>query len=157
MSSTNRIPLVLGLVGAFFLVKNFVEDEIENYDNNLGVKPRGFRPQWRIADPLAVTMEIDIDIRNDNRIGGQVLGFDGFITWGKDGAKLGALTVQPFDLRANGHINESTWVVRVPLLGVSQEVREQIQAGNWAQLPWLDGRLRTSYGPVTIKNALIRL
>lgn len=149
--------MLLGLLGAFFIAKKFITQEVEDYANGLGFKVKGFRPSWKLSDPLAVKLEIDIDIRNDNNIGGQVLGFDGWITWGEDGAKLGDLDVDPFDLQANGHINKTTWEVRVPLLTVGADVQAQIAEGNWQQLPWLDGELLTSYGGVGIKQGMIKL
>jgi hypothetical protein len=156
-SIKNRIPLLLGLLGAGFIAYKFVKDETENYENNLGVTVKGFKPKWKITDPLNLFLYVDVDIRNDNHIGGQVLGFDGHITWGKDGAKLGALSVQPFDLKANGTVNKTTWVVKINLLNAPQGVVSQAKSGEWSQLPWMDGDLQTSYGKVTIKDPMIQL
>lgn len=153
----NRLPLILGLLGAGFVAYKFLHEEVENYENGLGVTIKGFKPKWSLSDPLNLYLNIDIDIRNDNHIGGQVLGFDGFITWGKDGAKLGALTVNPFDLRANGHVNKSTWIVKIGLLSAPQAVVTQAQSGDWSQLPWLDGDIKTSYGKVTVKDPMVKL
>ncbi len=150
--SNSRLPLLLGLVGGFFLVKNFITEEIENYENNLGVTFKGFRPKWTIIKPLTITLEIDVDIRNDNVLGGQVLGSSMYLTWGKDGPKIVDIGVQPFNLQGNGAINKSTWLVDVQLLSFALEVQEQIKAGTWKQLPYVHGDLKTSYGKVSMEG-----
>lgn len=156
----NILWWLLGGVAALFAFGGF-NRLIEDFQNNIGftiIKVKiGFSGSiisvFNINIPSALRFTIQSEIRNANPVGGQVLGFNGRITYGKGGPLLATVTNTGFDLPPN-QTTKADFYTDVSFLSMPQSVREivaQVRTGQIKNV-FVVGTLSTSYGNVQIEN-----
>lgn len=153
-SRSNTVPIVFGLLGlGYFLYKEVVPQLVEDYANNIGVTFRKVRIKWAgLTQPTSFNFLFDLDVRNDNAIGGQVKGFIGKLLLGRtDGYDLGNLNIAPFNLAANT-TTEVEVALQIDLLVAGPQIYEAIKAEDYFKKLWIIGKLDTTFGMVDIKQ-----
>lgn len=153
-SSRNSLPLIFGFLGlGYFLFKEVVPQLVEDYANNIGVTFRKVRIKWAgLTKPTTFNFNFELDVRNDNALGGQVKGFAGKLLLGKqNGYNLGNLNIAPFNLAANA-TTEVDVVLQLDLLIAGPQIYEAIKAEDYFKKLWIIGILDTSFGPVDIEQ-----
>lgn len=169
----DRRLVTAGLIGAGVLIAVFGQRLFtklaENYANGVGVTIKKVRVKFsgsvlsftipftdiKINIPKNVTWLLDTQIRNDNPIGGKILGFDGEIRYGagQDGVDIAPLTAPQFQLPARGtvtptiEINQDIWTAPGTVKQIVSKIRDQVY-----KKVFIVGDLRTSFGKVGISQ-----
>lgn len=156
----NGLMWLLGALAALFALGGF-ERLVEHFDNNIGFTVKKVRLGFSgtlinifgLNIPSNLRFTIQTEIRNANPVGGQVLGFNGRITYGKDGPLLATINNGGFALPPNA-VTPADFYADVSFLSMPQSVRElvaQIRAGQVKNV-FVVGTLSTNYGNVDIEN-----
>lgn len=138
---------------------------VENYKNGIGVSVKKVRFKFTgslikfslfgfdINIPKYATWLVDAQIRNDNAIGGQVQGFDGYLMYGAPpgGVNIAPLKANPFNLAGNSTVTTTIQIdqdlTSLPL--TAKGIVAKIRSGEYKKV-FIAGSLRTSYGNVKI-------
>lgn len=156
--------LLTGAVLAF-VAYQVASKFVENYENGIGVSIKKVRFKFtgslisfslfgkQINIPQYATWFIEAQIRNDNAIGGNIQGFDGWINYGlpPNGIQVAPLKAGNFQLPARGTVTPVFQIdqdlLSVPL--VVKNIVAKIKAGEYKKV-FIAGKLRTSLGAVNV-------